>query len=735
MKKGKRIKKKHALPSKGVLKSRVGLLILMFGLGTVYLAVQIVNIAIFKHEEYAKSVLENMTQLERKIEAPRGTIQDINGRTLAASVMTYNIILSPYEIVNHVNDPEERNRIYQTVATQLGMNASEVQSEVETRAVAQKGSKYYEIAKHVDSEVAEPLKALPGVTVSRTYIRNYPNGEMAAQVLGFYNADHRGQYGVEQEYNDYLEGQVGRTFYRAEQYNITQNVLQEPVSGATVTLTIDSVVQKYVEDAMMKYIKEQNPESATAIIMNPKTGAILAMFSYPSFDPNSYTNLSKQLGKTWTNMTDEKRTAALMNAWKNKAIQINYEPGSTFKPLITAMALDEGLISKDATYNCTGAKVVADKRIECWRKEGHGIQTLSQALANSCNVALMDIGEKVDYDKFMQYVKNYGFGEKTGIELAGEESGQLHRSLGPVERATYSIGQGLTVTPIQLISAFSSVVNGGYLMEPYVVSEITGADGKQLLKKEATQRHQILSTDVANYVREALKKVVDEGTGTKAQISGYEIGGKTGTGQEWIYDEKGRIVKDENGNPQRYKDKYAISFMGFAPVDDPEIIGLVVFDKIPEGTGVQILAFKEMMENIFPYLGIPTSTHAEAEDDSVVKVPEVTGKTIYEAVAQLNSSSLKHTILGSGVKVAEQYPAAGSSWDKEGNVTLYAKTEDPSKLIEVPSLVGKTIEEAKTIVNGQFKIEGSGQGVIAGQFPQAGYKIEANNKIIVQTSQ
>lgn len=734
MKKIKKRKKTHVLPTKAKLGQRIALITLAMGFIFIGLMFRVISIAVFKKEEYAQGILENMKQREGKIEAPRGTIQDINGKTMAASLLRYNIILSPYEIVNHVVKDEERLEIYETLATQLNQNAKEIQLEVEKRANQSTGNKYYLIARNVDSETAEPLKSLGGVTVARTYIRNYPNGELAAQVIGFFNKNGEGQYGVEEQYNSYLEGKAGRSFYQTEKYNMTTQVVQEPVAGATVTLTIDSVIQKYVTDAMTKYIKQVKPESATAIIMNPKTAEIKGMYSYPSFDPNVYNDLSGQIGQSWTNLSQQQQSTRLLSAWKNNAIQLNYEPGSTFKPLVVAIALEEGVISGNETYDCKGSKNVSGTTIGCWKHEGHGIQTLGEALANSCNVALMDIGEKVDPAKFMQYVKNYGFGQKTGIELAGEEKGQLHQVLGTVERATYSIGQGLTVTPIQLISAFSSVINGGYLMEPYVVSEITDANGKVLLKQDAKVRHQIISTDIANNVRDTLKKVVDEGTGTKAAISGYEIGGKTGTGQEWLVKD-GKIVTDEKGKPLRDEENYAISFMGFAPVEDPEVIGLIVFDKIPEGTGVQTLAFKEMMENIFPYLGIPTSTSSDTEDDTIVKVPQVTNQTIYEAIAHLNTTSLNYKILGSGIQVVEQYPSAGSIWDKEGNVTLYTKTQQPERLVEVPNLIGQTIEDARLMVGDKLKIAGEGKGKIISQFPNPGYKIEMGNKIIIQTSE
>ena len=337
---------------------------------------------------------------------------------------------------------------------------------------------------------------------------------------------------------------------------------------------------------------------------------------------------------------------------------------------------------------------------------------------------MMEIAEKVDYDVFMEYVNRYGFGEKTGIELAGEETGILHTSLGPVERATYSIGQTFTVTPIQLITAFSSVINGGYLMEPYVVSEITGNNGESLLSHGSVTRRQVISSSVADAVRVDLKKVVDEGgTGATASIPGYSVGGKTGTGQKFI---EGTDNRDQN---------YVVSFMGFAPVENPQVVALVVFDNLPEHTGAPTNAFKEMMENIFPYLGIETTTKGGEENEETASVPEVAGKTLYDAISLLQAKGFDYEILGNGIHVNEQYPKSGDIWGKGDRVKLYTTTDAPDTLTEVPDLTGKTIEEATTLVEGNFTIEGSGSGTIKSQIPNAGLKIEKNNKIIVQTSE
>lgn len=724
----KKKKLKNTLPKKTRLNRRIFFVGTSMCIGFAILGLEIISINLFKGEEYARGALSNMNVSEKSIEAPRGLIQDRNERPLATSLLAYDITLSPFEIVNNL-DEEVRNKVYEALATHIeGQTVEKIKASVDERLRNNPNSKWLPLAQKVEleTEVADELAKLGGVDVKETYIRYYPNGELAAQVLGFYNKNEEGQYGVEQEYDDYLTGQEGRIYQRFQQGNIITKELQEPKAGATVTLTLDRMIQQYVSQVMEKYIKQYKPISASAIIMNPNSGEILGMYSYPSFNPNTYNDLSVQLGKNvWTNMKQEQQTKALLSAWKNYSIQYNYEPGSTFKPLLVAMALEENVIKETDTYYCQGHKQVADRTIHCWKTDGHGIQTLGEALANSCNVAMMEIAEKLDDDIFMEYMSRYGFGEKTGIELAGEETGILHTSLGPVQKATSSIGQTFTVTPIQLITAFSSVINGGYLMEPYVVSDITSSAGETLLKHDKVTRRQVISTPITDLVRNDLKKVVDEGgTGTTAYIPGYSIGGKTGTGEKFI-----------EGTTTRDPDNYIISFIGFAPVENPQVVALIVFDNMPERTGVPTKAFKEMMENIFPYLGIPKDTSDVEESEDVASVPDVAGKTLYEAIQLLEQKGFQYQISGNGLKVNEQYPISGEKWGVGDKVILYTKTDQPDTLVEVPHLIDKTIEEATELIEGNFTIEGSGGGKITKQIPEAGTKIEKNNKIIVQTSE
>ncbi len=682
-------------------------------------------------EEYTKGALNNMVSDTKIIAAPRGVIEDRENRPLANSLIAYDVELSPYELMENVSS-KVREKTYNILGTYLPeYTAEEIKQKVEEKYAENNNSKYLPLASEIelDDKAYKSISVLGGVTCTKVYTRNYPGNELAAQVIGFYNDEGQGQYGIEEKYNDYLTGKEGRIYPQFSENDVVTKGIHEETPGATITTTIDISVQQYIAEAMRKYIKEYNPKSATAIVMNPNTAEIYGMYSYPEVNLNNYSDLSEQVGEDkWSDI--EKRGEMRLEAWRNHAIQYNYEPGSTFKPLLVSMALDEGIISPNSTYNCQGAMKVADTTIHCWNHSGHGVQSVSVALANSCNVAMMEIAAQIDDNIFLDYMQRFGFGNKTGIGLTGEEEGILHTkdSFGPVQKATSSIGQTFTVTPIQLITAFSSVINGGDLLEPYVVSEITSANGESLFKHdERVVKRQVISKEVADTVRDALKKVVDEGgTGTTASIPGYSIGGKTGTGQKFI-----------DGTNKRDPDNYVVSFMGFAPVENPQIVALIVFDNMPEHTGAPTMAFKDMMENIFPYFGIPTTSEAninnDVEEENTIEVPDLKGN-IYDAITKLDDLGFKYTIRGNGTNIYEQYPVAKDKWPIGGEVVLYTNTTDLSSIVEVPNLTGHTLEEAKEIVGDKFTIEGNTASKITNQIPPAGTKIEKGNKIIVQTN-
>lgn len=721
MRKRKKTKKKQNLVTRKHLNRRIAILNICFFSVFLYLGWQVASIKLFKGDEYTRGALSNMTRSESVIVAQRGAIVDRNQKTLATSVLTYNVLLSPKDILTLKEGQQEE--LYAKLAEQVDKTADEIRDIVNERP----NSQYYILAKKLPSEKAEQLKGLGGVALERTYIRKYPVGELAAHVLGFVNKNEEGQYGIEQQYETYLAGKPGREFSQMEGSQIITRQLQDAEPGAKITLTLDEVIQQYVTTTMEKYIDQYDPINASAIIMNPNTGEIYSMYSYPSYNPNTYNDLSEQLGENvWKGLSTEKQTEKLLEAWKNHTMQYMYEPGSTMKPIIMAMALEAGIIKGDETYNCQGHKVIADRTIRCWKAGGHGVQTLEEVIANSCNVGMMELTSTMDNDAFLNYIKNFGFSETTGIELAGEEVGLLGKTLNVADKATYSMGQNLTVTPLQLITAFSAVINGGYLMEPYVVSNITSEEGEELLTHQKTVRRQVISSEVSHLVTSYLKKVVEDGTGTAAAISGYDIGGKTGTGEKWI---------NVNGKLERPKDEYVVSFIGAAPISKPEVVGLVVFDGLPDKTGAPAAAFKEMMENILPYLDIELSITTDTAESTVTTVPDVSNKSIYEAVKLLEQNELDYEAVGVGTSVIDQTPKAESLWSKGGRVKLYLTTNQMDQIEEVPDLVGKTIEEAEALIKGNFIIEGNGSGSILSQMPKAGTKIEKNNKIIVKTTE
>lgn len=711
-------KDKQKKISKQRLNRRIFFVAILFIWCVGYIVYQVTYIKIVNGEAYQKEVYSRLLSRESRINPQRGNILDRNNKTLATSFLTYDITISPKEILEQ--DEEDIANLYQELSSALGIKVEDIKQMVEKSP----SSQYAMLRKNVDSQVGEGLreKNLRGVWFDKSFIRNYPKGELAAQLIGFYNKNGEGQYGIEQQYNDYMLGIPGRIFSQFQDEQVITTEMKSVENGANIILTIDEVIQQYVEQTMKKYIDEFKPRHAAALVMNPNTGELYSMYSYPSFNPNQYNDLEKQLGKKeWAALSNEEKSEALNKAWKNFNTQNPYELGSTFKPLVVAMALDENAIEEHETYNCLGSKVVAAgvNPIHCWKTAGHGVQTLEQALANSCNVAMMDMAEKVNSATFLNYMSTYGFGQSTHIKLQGEETGLLHSKLGPVEKATYSIGQTFTATPVQLITAFSAVINGGYLLEPLVVSDIVDEKGDILYHAKPSVRRQIISKETSSKVKQYLQKVVDDGTGLSANISGYKIGGKTGTAETW----------------PRGNDKYVLSFIGYAPVDTPEVITLIVFDDVPEKSGIPAKAFKEMMVNILPYLEIETTHDTQTADEETGKVPDVVHKDIYEASGLLSSEGLDYKIEGVGKKVVKQYPKAGTNLPKGSSVRLYVETDTPDQLIETPDLGGLSIEQAQALVGDLFMISGTGAGKIVKQTPKAGHKLEKNTEIIVQTSE
>ncbi|OON94975.1 MAG: hypothetical protein ATN32_07605 [Candidatus Epulonipiscium fishelsonii] len=705
-----------------IRKERLGRRARILAVGYVFITIGLIwrmgYIQFVEGKKYAQKVLQSISGKEVIIHPLRGTIVDRNNKVIASSTITYNIILDPYQFLNDLT-MEKQQETYKALATFMNKPIEEIEQTV----LLSPNSRYKILVKDISLEEKEMLGELhlSGIWYEQSFTRNYPRGQFASQLIGFYNKE-KGQYGIEQFFEKYLKGKDGRVYPTLHQGDVIMTETVSPVNGATVVLTIDEVIQQYTEKIMVKYIELLKPLNASAIAMNPKTGEIYSMFSYPYANPQSYTNLIAQIGKdSWYSLSTTEQAIKLNEAWKNYNIHSSYEPGSTFKPLMVAAALEEGYLDPDTfVVNCTGSIDVFDTNIKCWDRYGHGKENLSQVLANSCNPGVISIANEVPTDIFLAYMKKFGAGELTGIDLPAEEQGLLHsiKNFGPVEKATASMGQTFMMTPLQLITGFSALINGGYLFEPYVVSQVVGET--VIYENTVDIKRQVISNETSEIMTKMLEQVITNGTGRAAAITGYQVGGKTGTA--------------EKGFP-RNPNKEILSFIGYAPVENPEIILLVIFDEIPPqiNVGGQIpRVFSEIITPVLPYLGIQNQD-LYTPILNVVTVPNVIGEDIYNAIEILNKKSLTYNIKGGGNKIFEQYPPDGTNLPQNFEVTLYTDTDNPKELVNVPYLIGLTIEEAKEILGESLKIEGAISGEILSQIPKANIKIEKNSKIIVQT--
>ncbi|OON99750.1 MAG: hypothetical protein ATN35_11080 [Epulopiscium sp. Nele67-Bin004] len=667
-------------------------------------------------EAYALQVLSNLGAQEVTIDPLRGDIVDRNNKMLVSSQITYHIILDPDALLNNVTQEARENTIRE-LATYANMTYSEVETIINDNA----SRKYRIFMRDITSMDKEELSGLAGIWFEPSFLRTYPKGNFASQLIGFYN-NTTGQYGIEQFYNDYLIGEEGRVYTSLQNHNIIMTETLAPVNGDTIVLTIDEVIQQHVEIVMNKYMEVAQPENAAAVVMNPNTGEIYAMYSYPTFNPQTYTNLSEEMGDVWNEMTGAEQTAQLNEAWKNFNIQTPYEPGSTFKPLMVASAIDNGYLDINSfMINCAGYAVVNGQSISCWKTTGHGLQNTEQILANSCNPGVIAISQLVPDEEYRGYMLEYGLATKTGIDLAGEVDGQIHTidSFGAIEKATSSMGQTFMLTTTQLLSGFSTIINGGYLMEPYVVSQVVDQNNSIVYEKIPNIRRQVISSETSAVLASYLESVITLGTGGAATVPGYRVAGKTGTAEKGYPREVGVEIN---------------SFIGYAPVENPQVITLVLLDEPIPDTISPTIIFSEIMSEVLPYMGIQRDDNSATTQENLVEIPNLVGVDIYNAIEMIDVRSLEYTIKGGGNVVSEQYPPAGTELSISGNVTIYLSTDDAKDLVLVPDIVDMTVEEATDMLNGTLTIQSSDlEGTIALQVPPAGTYIDKNTKIIVQT--
>ena len=673
------------------------LMILMGVVMFVLLFFRLFDLQITRHEELQSKAVNQQTR-RTVVTASRGTIYDTAGNILAISSSAETIILSPLEIDNALSDTENpvtwtKDSLAAGLAEILGKDAASIRKRMDNVK-----SQYELIQLRADEEVAAKVRAyveenkISGVHLVADTKRYYPYGSLAAQVIGFVGDDNTGLYGLEAYYEEELEGQSGLVIsakdqaendmlYTYEQYFAAKN-------GSDLTLTLDTTIQYYLEkglEAMTDKFSAAN--GASGIVMNAKTGGIMAMASYPNYDLNDFLTVSDQTLQERIERGESTLADMQLLQWRNKALNDTYEPGSTFKILTLSAALEEGVVDKTTTVNCGGSVNISGYTIHCSNKNGHGLQTLVQSVGNSCNPAFINYGLRIGNEKFYEYMRSFGLMNTTGIDLGGEAVGVFaaDSSFTQLDLACYAFGQNFTVTPLTLISAQAACVNGGYLHTPYLVERITDSDGNVTYRHDSTPVRQVISEQTSSTVRECLEYVVASGTGKNGQVAGYRIGGKTGTAD-----------KGQTGD-------VVVSFLCFAPADDPQVIMLITMDTPSRATGTYVSGgnmvaptASTVMAEILPYLGIEPSYSAEELLGMDTTVPNVIGSTVEQAKEKLKERALSYKIVGDGDTITDQTPAGGAIIPGKSTVILYASAAKPTDKCVVPHLLGKTPSEANT---------------------------------------
>ena len=568
--------------SKTFNRRKIWLMFLAVFFVMMFLGGRLVYLMVFCSEYYGQKA-EDLHERERDIKAARGRIIDATGKILATnkSVCTISVIHS------QIDEPE---KVIAALQKELGLTEEEVRKRVE------KVSSIERVKTNVDKETGDRIRAygLSGIKVDEDYKRYYPLDTMASTVLGFTGADNQGILGLEVKYDSYLQGTSGKiltlTDARGIEIENAGETRLEPVNGYDLYISMDSNIQQYCEQAAEKaYIKKQADE-VSVIVMNPQNGEIMAMVNYPEFNLNEPFTLIEEMGADGTESADKKQEL-LNRMWRNPCISDTYEPGSTFKIITAAAALEEGVVSPTDQFYCPGYKLVEDRRIRCAKTSGHGAETFETGIMNSCNPVFIELGERLGVENYYKYFKQFGLTQKTGIDLPGEAATIMHKqeNVGPVELATISFGQSFQITPIQLVTTVSSIINGGTRITPHFGVEVRETDGTLVETFSYDKREEICSGETSETMQYLLEKVVSEGGGKNAKIEGYAIGGKTATSQT--------LPRSEH--------RYISSFLGFAPADDPKVLVIAIINN-PKGTyyGGLIAApvVKEIMENILPYL-------------------------------------------------------------------------------------------------------------------------------------
>ncbi len=723
----------------------IGLILVL----SVYVGVFMVKYSIAESEIWRTNA-QNQQRVTDSIKAHRGSIYDTNGVVLAQSYTVWDVIMSPKAVLDYVDKyeidgvpltsaqkQEKINAICQYLSKSLSVSEDDLQKQISDCRVADEAhkSQYYIVAKKVDKDTVTGINKFLSdndiysncVYGEETSKRYYPNESLAANVIGFtdYNGD--GNYGLEAYYNDYLKGTDGKAVYTRSSYGqglvYAADKYHEAVDGYSLWLTLDEVLQHYLEKNLDLCITQhQVVNRACGIIMNCKTGAILAMATGPSFDLNNPSTISSyydiqrleelKLSGATEEEYEELNSVLREQQWKNKAITELYYPGSVFKTVTTAIALEEETATLDSTFYCAKTETVAGVDIDCWASYAHGTLTLQEAVTKSCNPCFIQIGQTIGIDKFTEYFEAFGFTEPTGIDLPGE-SRSLYLSrdqMGPVELASSSFGQTNKVTPIQMVTAFAAIVNGGYLVTPHLVDKIVDNDGNIVETIQTKVKRQVISEETSATMRKILETVVESNGGSNAYISGYRIGGKSGTTEK---------IDEYNADVAKYgkalaEMTFVPSFAAMAPADDPEIVMLVMADTPTGaqyyGSAVAAPVVSAVFKDGLPHLGIYPTYTAEELSKSVT-VPYVLGYEAQRAESAMAAQGFEVKTVGDTTTgtVSKQMPYNGSTIPKGSTVILYFGSDTPMDTGIVPDVTGMTVAQAnEAIINAGFNIQISG---------------------------
>lgn len=656
-------------------------------------------LTIVRGEELSEKA-ETQQLKDTEITAMRGTIYDSNGNVLAQSASVWNIFIDPLNIKD-----KQRDLIVDEFANLFGYDADE-KKEFYDKTNHQ--NHYELVEKKVENNIKEKLSKFVSknelggcIGTEQTTKRYYPYGTLASSVIGFTGADDQGLSGIEAYYDEQLTGTNGRiiTAKDAKSNNIANDYETSiaATDGDSIVLTINQTIQYYLEKGLRETMNEYQAKGAYGVVMNCNTGAVLAMSSLPDYDCNEPYKLTyskdKKAIKKLSDKTakQEAESAAVQNQWRNFTVSDTYVPGSVFKTFVASAALEENVVNLNTTYNCTGSIQVDKYKMKCHYHPGHGTQTLTQGLENSCNPFFITIGQKLGVHNYFKYFDAFGFTQKTNIDLPGEASPQYYKEdqYGIVELSSASFGQTNSLTPIQVCTGLCAIANGGKLLQPYLVSSIADANGKTVKKTQTKEIRQVISADTSEKVRKMMKSVVDNGTGKNGYVAGYSVGGKTGTST--------KLGESKNGEG----DKYIVSFGAIAPSDDPEIAMLIIVDEPNQDLGGGALCAPiaaQVTQEAMNVLGIEPKYNDSEMKDLSKQTPNVVGKSLDEAKKTLEENNLNFVVVGDDSTVTRQCPSGADTIPNGGTVYLY--TDDSEKqTVNVPNFNGLTVNEAKDLAS------------------------------------